>query len=536
MTFTAAAAAPAPDDRQIRYREFVLTDARLRWRLLAGVVVLLSALRLSGRIADAWWFIAAIALTCAALNYLTVRLTLDRPFRPAFAHLNAGLGAGLISATLFALGPQGHLLSAAYLIAPLQTAFRIGPIEGWQALVWNITGFGLATALVGWPWTSAVVEAALLVLVCAGLIPTFTTLAGRLRAARAAFEQLEDGDLTIRIADREPDELGRLAASVNRIADALAALVRHVQQQARDLGAMAQRLAASSGEIHAATRQISTAAQSVSSGTERQRAVIGHGRETSDAAATLATALHSRARDAERQIADIAQEARRHGGEIAQGSELVTTLVTRMNQVADAAGTLEQGSREVGKLVDTITRIASQTDLLALNAAIEAARAGQHGLGFRVVATEVRKLAEQSGRSADEVRGRVKQIQDHVAGLVAATEEARLAARQVGTVSTAGGQALEAILADLNTTVQFAASFAAETDGQLQRFRDVTQSMRDAATLADAAAHGAHETSTATQQQVASLGELTAVSQHLSAAAARLSETVRRFQVNGREG
>jgi len=199
-----------------------------------------------------------------------------------------------------------------------------------------------------------------------------------------------------------------------------------------------------------------------------------------------------------------------------------------MDHVSKAAASLEQGSREVGKLVDSITRIASQTDLLALNAAIEAARAGQHGLGFRVVATEVRKLAEQSGRSADEVRGRVKEIQDHVAGLVAATEEARGTARRVGTVSTAGRQALEALVTDLHATVQ-----SAETDGQMQRFRDVTQRMLDAAALAEVAAQGAQETSAATRQQLSSLGTLATTSQHLSAAAERLAETVRRFQVNG---
>src|SRR2546430_5427361 len=88
------------------------------------------------------------------------------------------------------------------------------------------------------------------------------------------------------------------------------------------------------------------------------------------------------------QINAVAQQARRHGAEIAGASELLVSLVAHLDQVSRAAGTLEQGSREVGKLVDTIARIASQTDLLALNAAIEAARAGQHGLGFRVVADE----------------------------------------------------------------------------------------------------------------------------------------------------
>jgi methyl-accepting chemotaxis protein len=204
-----------------------------------------------------------------------------------------------------------------------------------------------------------------------------------------------------------------------------------------------------------------------------------------------------------------------------------------MDQVSGAAATLEQGSRAIGKLVDSIARIASQTDLLALNAAIEAARAGQHGLGFRVVATEVRKLSEQSARATDEVGARVKQIQDNIAALLITLDEARQTAQGVGTVSSAVRQALEAIFADLNTTVRFAAGFAAETETQTERIREVSSGIVDAAVMAESAAQRVQQASAASQQQITSLGELTAASEHLSAAANRLSQTARRLHVNG---
>jgi methyl-accepting chemotaxis protein len=201
--------------------------------------------------------------------------------------------------------------------------------------------------------------------------------------------------------------------------------------------------------------------------------------------------------------------------------------------VSRAAATLELGSREIGKLVDAITRIASQTDLLALNAAIEAARAGQHGLGFRVVADEVRKLAEQSARSADEVRSRVRQTQDQITQLLGAMEEGRRTAQGVGAVSTAVRQALDAIFGDLNATVQFAAVLAGETEGQTGRIREVARRMEEVAGITETAAQGAEQTSAATQQQLASLGELTTTSQQLAVAAAKLTETIQRFNVNG---
>src|SRR5256885_803479 len=254
---------------------------------------------------------------------------------------------------------------------------------------------------------------------------------------------------------------------------------------------MAQQLAASAQEVQLASQQISGLAQQLAGGTARQRQLIGHGRQAWEAAAGIASQLHGRAQEAERQINAVAQQARRHGAEIARASELLVSLVAHLDQVSRAAGTLEQGSREVGKLVDTIARIASQTDLLALNAAIEAARAGQHGLGFRVVADEVRKLSEQSSRSAEEVRARVRQTQEQITQVVAAMDEGRRTAQGVDAVSTAVRQALDAIFADLNATVQFAAAFAGETEGQVRRMRDVVRQMEEVAGIADSAAQGA---------------------------------------------
>jgi methyl-accepting chemotaxis protein len=201
-----------------------------------------------------------------------------------------------------------------------------------------------------------------------------------------------------------------------------------------------------------------------------------------------------------------------------------------MDHAAEVASLLDRESREIGKLVDGITRIASQTDLLALNAAIEAARAGQHGLGFRVVAGEVRKLAEQSSRSADEVRTRVRSTQEQINRVVEAMNQGREAAKGVGTLATTVQTALDAIFGDLNSTVQFATTFAAETENQTKRMREVLRRMEEVAAIADGAASGARQTSAATAQQIASLTELTATSQHLSDAAATLSETIQRFR------
>src|SRR5437764_12914 len=437
----------AAEDRT-KERQYVLSGTRGRWRVLGLGVVLLAAIRLAGVVPVAWSFILGFTVLFAAVNYATTRVARSGALPPWYTLATMAVSAAMISAIVYAVGPTGHLLYVAYLIAPLQAALYLGRNEAWQTLIVNLAAFALVTGIrtsqgaPGWSWSAFLEESLVLLVTGAALVAMLSRLLARLRATRTTFARLEAGDLTVRVPDDAPDELGYLGVSVNRTADGIAAIVREAQRQGQELAAMAQQLSASARQLQAASQGTSTTTQG-------------------------------------------------------------------------------------------FTRGASQTALLALNAAIEAARAGQHGLGFRVVADEVRKLAEQSARSADEVRARVRQTQDQITQLLGAMEQGRRTAEGVGAVSAAVRQALDAIFGDLNATVQSAAVLAGETEGQTTRIRDVVRRMEEVAGIAETAAQGAEQTSAATERQIASLGELTTTSQQLAVAAARLTETMQRFNVNG---
>ena len=529
------------EEQFAKQRQYVLANTRARWGFVGFGILLLVLVRAARIVPVSYWFVLAFALTFAAANYAVRRLVQRTAFQPWYAQVNIALGSLLISAVLYAIGPAGHALYGAYIIAPLQAALYLGKREAWGALGINLAGFGLVSAIradsaTGWTWPVVLQEALVLVFVCVALVPMLMRIVRRLQTARGVLAEIESGDLTVRAQDRELDELGFLAASLNRTVEAIGVIVREIQHEAQELAAMAQQLAASAEQLQASSQEISATTQHLSQGTERQRQLIGHGKQDSEAASGLAVSLHTRAREAEQQITQIAEQARRRGDEVSKASQLLLNLLVHMDHAAETAHALGNESQAIGKLVEGITRIASQTDLLALNAAIEAARAGQQGLGFRVVAGEVRKLAEQSARAAEEVRVRVRQTQDQITRVVEAMGQGRQAAQGVGTVASTVQGALNAIFEDLNTTVRFATTFAAETENQTKRMSEVLRRMEEVAQIAEGAAHGAQQTSAATEEQIASLGELTTTSQHLSEAAAKLTHTVQRFRVNGTGG
>src|SRR2546425_12686572 len=146
------------DEDRAKQRQYVLANTRARWSFVGVGVALLVVVRLVRWVPVSWWFIVAFAAGFVAANYAMFRLARDAAFRPWYAHLNIAVGAALISGVLAPLGPTGHPLYVADMIAPLQAAVALGRTEAWQALILNLTGFALVTAIRagpgtgGWGW------------------------------------------------------------------------------------------------------------------------------------------------------------------------------------------------------------------------------------------------------------------------------------------------------------------------------------------------------------------------------------------------
>ncbi len=260
------------------------------------------------------------------------------------------------------------------------------------------------------------------VLMIAGSITRPITVLGK-AAGKVAVGDLSQG---IDAETMGNDEVGELAKAFGGMIDSLKALVIDISKNSRNLSVQSQELASSSEEVSATMEEIASTTD-----------------EIADTAAFGAESAKGVARDT--------VEVQKIAGE---GNEAVQEAVTSINaiaqgakEVADSVKSLGEGSEKIGEIIDTITNIADQTNLLALNAAIEAARAGEHGRGFAVVADEVRKLAEQSAGAANEITKIVHDIQAEVSHTVSLMDNQYDRVKGGVTVTQNAGQALEKIFA-----------------------------------------------------------------------------------------
>jgi methyl-accepting chemotaxis protein len=343
------------------------------------------------------------------------------------------------------------------------------------------------------------------------------------------------GDLTVSAAIHRSDEIGLLTDECNRLIESLAEIAGGVRRSSESVAAAAIELSASSQEISASTMEISNSVQHIAHGAELQSRKV---EETSSAVAAIAETVNNVSMQAV-EASHISQEAARqadHGR--AATDEAIAKIAEVQQSIETLAGSvalLGRRSDEIGKIVDVITSIADQTNLLSLNAAIEAARAGESGRGFAVVAEEVRKLAEGSGKAAEQIGELIKEVQYETNKAVRLME---IGQREM-TMGTEVVGRTGAALAEIDEAVQHTAELAdriaqAMTD-QRERTSDVDRAMHDIAAVVEENAAAAEETAAAAEEQTACMEEISSSAQDLADMSHRLEESVRRLRLEGDE-
>lgn len=230
-------------------------------------------------------------------------------------------------------------------------------------------------------------------------------LGGLVRQAEA----LGAGDLSARLNVSSHDEIGQLARSFNQMGEALSTMVSHIRKAAEDVNSRAQALSGLSGGAYEGMEQQSGEITSMAGAVE----------EFSATSLNIADNMGN----TERLAQDNAQQTKIGRTSMQEASSSLEHIATALNSTATVINTLGQRSQEIGGIVGVITAIAEQTNLLALNAAIEAARAGEQGRGFAVVADEVRNLASRTRQATDEISGMIQSIQQETGNAISTMEQ-----------------------------------------------------------------------------------------------------------------
>lgn len=228
----------------------------------------------------------------------------------------------------------------------------------------------------------------------------------------AQAQALGSGDLSARLNITSHDEIGELARSFNQMGEALSTMVSRIRGAAENVSSRAQALAGLSSGAYEGIEQQSGEISSMAGAVE----------EFSATSLNIADNM----RHTERLANENSQQTRIGRTSMEEASSALEQISTSLNGTADVINTLGQRSQEIGGIVSVITSIADQTNLLALNAAIEAARAGEQGRGFAVVADEVRSLAGRTRDATNEISAMIQSIQGETSSAIATMEQGKV--------------------------------------------------------------------------------------------------------------
>ena len=329
-------------------------------------------------------------------------------------------------------------------------------------------------------------------------------IGGPIRELVAQAEAIAAGDLTVEVTIQSRDEVGQLAAAFKRMVDSLRTMLGDIMSSTEAVASATTQISSSTEEMAAGAQEQSSQAAEVASAVEEMtKTIVENSRNASSTAET----------------AKLARGAAEQGGKVV--AETVAGMETIASVVRRSAVTVQElgkSSDQIGEIVGVIDDIADQTNLLALNAAIEAARAGEQGRGFAVVADEVRKLAERTTKATKEIAEMIKKIQADTQGAVQSMREGTTKVDEGIVLADRAGKSLHEIVEISQKVTDMVAQIAAASEEQSAASEQISKNVEGISAVVN-------QTSTGTQQIAQTTEDLNRLTE-------RLKQLVTRFRID----